>query len=176
MQKEVKKHVKCYRAFTLVELILVVGTIALVTGALVGLIGNSYRDFKFGSDRSTLLQDGQAAIGQMVRIIRQAEAFTAVSPSTDQAGDITFTNVNSITEEFRLNTDSSELEYGQPGSLSALTGSVSSLVFTCYDIKGDALTGAVDPNSIQSVHIETVLTDTQNSFTLIGRVFCPKDF
>lgn len=176
MQKEAKKHVKCYRAFTLVELILVIGTIAIVAGVLVGLVGNSYGDFKFGSDRSTLLQDGQAAIEQMVRIIRQAEAFNAVSPSTDQAGYITFTNVNSTTEEFRLNTGSSELEYGQPGSLSALTGNVNSLVFTCYDIDGNALTGSVSTNSIQSVHIEMTLTDTQNSFTLTGRVFCPKDF
>ncbi len=160
----------------MVELILVVGTIALVAGALVGLVGNSYKDFKFGSDRSTLLQDGQAAIEQMVRVLRQTKAFSAVSPSTDQAGDITFTSVNEITEQFKLNTQTSELEYGQPGSLSALTGSVSSLVFTCYDINGDVLTGAVPASSIQSVHIVITLADTENSFTLSGRVFCPKDF
>jgi len=176
MQKEAKKHVKCYRAFTLVELILVVGTIALVAGALVGLVGNSYGDFKFGSARSTLLQDGLAAIEKMVRILRQAESFSAVSPSTDSAGYITFTNVDHTTEEFRLNTGSSELEYGQPDSLSALIGSVSNLLFTCYDINGDVLTGAESASSIQSVHIEMTLTDTQNSFTLTGRVLCPKDF
>lgn len=176
MQKEAKKHAKCYRAFTLVELILVVGTIALVAGALVGLVGNSYKDFKLGSDRSTLLQDGQAAIEQMVRILRQAKGFNAVSPSTDQAGDITFTSVDEISEQFKLNTQTGELEYGQPGSLSALTGSVSSLVFTCYDINGNVLTGAVPASSIQSVHIEATLADTENSFTLSGRVCCPKDF
>ncbi|MHC4126185.1 MAG: lamin tail domain-containing protein, partial [Planctomycetota bacterium] len=176
MPKEAKKHAKCYRAFTLVELILVVGTIALVAGALVGLVGNSYKDFKLGSNRSTLLQDGQAVIGQMVRILRQAKRFSAVSQSTDQAGDITFTSVDEISEQFKLNTQTGELEYGQPSSLSALTGSVSSLVFTCYDINGDALTGAVPARSIQSVHIEVTLADTENSFTLSGRVCCPKDF
>ncbi len=176
MQKEVKKYVKHYQAFTLVELILVVGTIALVAGALVGLVGNSYEDWKLGSDRSTLLQDGQAAIEQMVRILRQTKSFSAVSQSTDQAGYITFTNVNGTVEQFRLNTQTSELEYGQLGSLSALTGSISSLAFTCYDINGDVLTGPVQPGSIQSVHIDTTLADTDNSFTLSGRVFCPKDF
>jgi len=176
MQKEAKKHAKCYRAFTLVELILVVGTIALIAGALIGLVGNSYKDFKLGSDRSTLLQDGQATIEQMVRILRQAKGFSAVSQPTDQAGDITFTSVDEISEQFKLNTQTGELEYGQPGSLSALTGSVSSLVFTCYDINGDALTGAVPASSIQSVHIEATLADTENSFTLSGRVCCPKDF
>jgi len=176
MQKEAKKHVKCLRGFTLVELILVVGTIALVAGALVGLVGNSYEDWKLGSDRSTLLQDGQAAIEQMVLILRQAKAFSAVTQSTDQAGDITFTDVDDVSKQFRLNTLTSELEYGQPGSLSALTGSVSSLVFTCYDINGDALTGAVQASRIQSVGIEITLTDAENSFTLSGRVFCPTDF
>ncbi len=176
MQKEAKKHVKRLRGFTLVELILVVGTIALVAGALVGLISNSYKDWKLGSNRSTLLQDGQAAIEQMVRILRQAKAFSAVSPSTDQAGYITFTSVDDITEQFKLNAQTSELEYGQPGSLSALTGSVSNLVFTCYDINGNVLTGSVPASNIQSVGIETTLTDGTNSFTLSGRVFCPKDF
>jgi len=176
MQKEAKKYVKCCRAFTLVELILVVGTIALVAGALVGLVGNSYKDWKLGSDRSTLLQDGQAAIGQMVRILRQATAFSAVSQSTDQAGYITFTNVDGTVEQFSLNTLTSELEYGQPGSLSALAGSISSLTFTCYDINGDVLTGAVSAGTVQSIGIEMILTDGASSFTLSGRVFCPTDF
>ena len=176
MQKEAKKHVKCLRGFTLVELILVVGTIALVAGALVGLVGNSYKDWKLGSDRSTLLQDGHAAIEQTVRILRQAKAFSAVSQSTDQAGDITFTDVDGVAKQFKLNTLISELEYGQPGSLSALIGSVSSLTFTCYDINGNALIGSVPAGSIQSVQIEIALTDGTNSFTLSGRVFCPTDF
>ena len=176
MRKETKKHVKRFRGFTLVELILMVGTIALVAGALVGLISNSYKDWELGSNRSTLLQDGRAAMEQMVRILRQAKAFSAVSQSTDYAGYITFTSVDDITEQFKLNALTSELEYGQIGSLSALTGSVSSLVLTCYDINGNVLTGSVSAGNIQSVGIETTLTDGTNSFTLSGRVFCPKDF
>jgi len=176
MWREAKKLGKRPSAFTLVELILVVGTIAVVAGALVGLISNSYEDWKLGSNRSTLLQDGQAAIEQMVRIIRQAQAFSAVSQSTDTAGYITFTSIDSVTEEFRLNTGTDELEYGEPASLSALTGFVSSLTFTSYDIDGNVLTGAVSAGSIQSIGIEMTLADADNSFTLSGRVFCPKDF
>ena len=198
MQKEAKKHAitnsgqqiadrkrKLYAkrytlntnsGFTLVELILVVGTIALIAGALVGLVSNSYEDWKLGSDRSTLLQDGQAVMEQMVRILRQAKAFSAVTQSTDQAGDITFTDVDGVAKQFKLNTQTSELEYGQPGSLSALTGSVSSLTFTCYDINGDVLTGAVSEGTVQSIGIEMILTDGTSSFTLSGRVFCPTDF
>lgn len=176
MQKEAKKYVKCVRGFTLVELILVVGTIALVAGALVGLVGNSYKDFKLGSDRSTLLQDGQATIEQMVRILRQAQAFSAVSSLNDTAGYITFTDVDCQSKEFRLDNSTNELKYGEPGDISALTGSISSLTFTCYDINGDILTGNVSVGIIQSIGIEIVLTDGTNSFTLSDRVFCPKDF
>jgi hypothetical protein len=175
MRKEADRHVKNYKAFTLVEVILVVGTLALVAGTLVGLIINSYEDFKLGSSRSTLLQDGQSAIGQMVRILRQVTAFSAVSESTDQAGYITFTNIDGTIEEFRLNTGTSELEYGEPGSLSALTGSVTSLFLTCYDIDGNALTGPISAGDIQSVQIEMTLNDGENSFTLSGRVCCPTD-
>ncbi|MCH7556601.1 MAG: hypothetical protein IIB56_03990 [Planctomycetes bacterium] len=175
MQIAAKQYIKCRRAFTLVELILVVGTIGMVTGALVGVIGNSTRDYEFGSDRSTLFQDGQAVLDQMVRTLRQAKAFAAVSPSTDQAGYITYTSVDDVSEQFKLNTQTGELEYGQPASLSALTGNVSSLTFTCYDTDAVALTGAVEPNDIKSVQIEITLTGTQNTVTLTGRVYCPKD-
>ncbi|GAG36914.1 unnamed protein product, partial [marine sediment metagenome] len=53
--------------------------------------------------------------------------------------------------------------------------SVSGLVFTYYDINGDALADPVSAGSIQSVHIETTLADAENSFTLSDRVFCPTD-
>ncbi|MCH8119422.1 MAG: hypothetical protein IIC00_06825, partial [Planctomycetes bacterium] len=139
MQKEIRHSIKCRRAFTLVELILVVGTIGMVTGALVGVIGNSTKDYEFGSDRSTLFQDGQAVLDQMVRTLRQAKAFAGVSPSTNQAGYITYTSADDVSEQFKLNTQTGELEYGQPASLSALTGNVSSLTFTCYDTDAVAL-------------------------------------
>ncbi len=163
----------------MVELILVVAMIAVVGLAIAGLVRSSYEAWKLGSGRSSLLQDGRAAIEQMVRVLRQAQRFSSVSPSTDQAGCITFTGVNGVAEQFKLNTDTSELEYGQPGALSALAGPVSKLVFTCYDIDANSLTGAVQAISIQSVHIEATFVDAEDSsmdFTLSGRVFCPKDF
>jgi hypothetical protein len=57
-----------------------------------------------------------------------------------------------------------------------LTGLVSSLVFTCYDIDGNVLSGVVPARSIQSIGIEITLADAENNFTLSGRVLCPKDF
>ena len=175
MQKEIRQSVTRGRGFTLVELILVVGTIGMVSGALVGVVGNSYKDFKAGSDRSTLLQDGQAVLDQMIRTLRQAKAFVAVSASTDQAGYITYTTADDVSEQFKLNT-TGELEHGpSPGTLSALTGDVSSLTFTCYDTNGVALAGAVEPASIKSVHIAMTLTGTQNTVTLTGKVYLPID-
>ncbi len=175
MQKEIRQSVNRRPAFTLVELILVVGTIGMVTGALVGVIGNSTKDYEYGSDRSTLLQDGQAVLDQMVRTLRQAKAFSAVTASTDQAGYITFTSADDVTEQFKLNTTTGELEYGPPASLSALTGDVSGLTFTCYDTDAVALTEAVEPTDIKSVQIAMTLTSTQNTVTLTARVLWPTD-
>jgi len=162
--------------FTLVELILVAGMLALIALAIAGLVGSTYKDWKLGSDRSSLLQDGRAAIEQMVRILRQAKGFSAVTSPTDEAGYITFMDVDGNAKEFRLDTGNNELKYGEPGDLSTFVGPVSRLVFTCYDINGNALTGAVQASTIQSVGIETTLTDGENSFTLSDRVFCPTDF
>jgi type II secretory pathway pseudopilin PulG len=180
MLKETNKHIKKpYRkAFTLVELILVTGMISLVGLAVAGLVRNSYEDWELGSDRSSLLQDGHAVLAQMVRTLRQARGFSSVSSPSDQDGYITFTNVDDIIEEFRLNTVTDDIEYGQPGGLSALAGPATSLIFTCYDINANSLSGPVDANSIQSVQIQTTFVDAQDSsinFTLSDRVFCQKD-
>ena len=179
MQKEPEKYVRSHSAFTLVEVILVASMVALIGVALAGMVGNSFNDWKFSTDRSTLLQDGQAGVEQMLRVLRQAQRFIAVSQSTDTAGDITFTDVDGLTKQFRLNAATGELEYGIPGSLSALTGSITSLVFTCYDIDNNALAGAVPASSIQSVRIDTTVVDADDptiTFTLPGRIFCPLDF
>jgi len=53
---------------------------------------------------------------------------------------------------------------------------VSQLEFTCFDVDANSLAAPVQVGSIQSVGIETTLTDGTNSFTLSGRAFLHKDF
>lgn len=164
--------------FTLVELILVAGMLALIALAIAGLVGSTYKDWKLGSDRSSLLQDGRAAIEQMVRILRQAKGFSAVTSPTNEAGYITFTDVDGNAKEFRLDTGTSELKYGEPGDLSTFVGPVSRLVFTCYDIDANSLVEPVQVRRIRAVQVEGTFVDEQDSsvnFTLSGRVFCLED-
>jgi prepilin-type N-terminal cleavage/methylation domain-containing protein len=103
MRKEIKNYAKHRKAFTLVELILASAMTAILAGALVGIIYNSYRNWKLGGGRSTLLQDGRAALEQMTRIIRQAKGFISVSSSTDPAGQITFTDAYDVNQQFSRN-------------------------------------------------------------------------
>lgn len=177
MQREVKKYAEHYKAFTLVELMLASVLLALLVGALTGIVYNNYRNWKLGSSRSTLLQNGRAVMEQMTRIIRQAKSFNSVSSPTDPAGQITFTDINGVTQQFRRNTSAGEIEYGQPGSLSALAGSVSSLIFTCYDVNANSLADPVPVRNIRAVGIAATLVDTVNSqqFILSDRVFCLAD-
>jgi Tfp pilus assembly protein PilE len=178
MQKEVKNHIKHRKAFTLVELILASAMTAIIVVALVGIVYNSYRNWKLGSGRSTLLQDGRAVMEQMTRIIRQAKGFSSVSSSTDQAGEITFTDTAGAVQQFRRNGSTNEIEYGQPGSLNALAGSVSGLVFTCYDVNANSLANPVKFRKIRGVGITATLIDpvVSQQFTLSDRVFCLEDF
>ncbi len=182
MQKENRQHVNCCRGFTLVELILVVGTIGLVTGALVGVVGNSYKDFKAGSDRSNVLQDGQAAIEQITRILRQAKSITGKSWKNTQNGWMEFKDADDITMRIELNQQARELRYGRLGSpLSTLIGNVTKLYIKCYNIAGnyagDYTTGSAEVDasaaSVRSVSLELELEDNPHRFT--GKVYLPID-
>ena len=166
------------RGFTLVELILVIGMIAIIGIATVGMLHDSHAIWQKTSKRSTLLQDSQAAMEQMLRILRQAKSFDTISASTEEAGSVVFTDVDNITTQFSRDAVDDELDYGEPGDLNALAGGVSSLVFTCYDIDGAALSDPVDVSDIQSVEVNATFTDPDDSsisFTLSGRVFCATD-
>jgi len=172
-----KKYHKFSSAFTLVEVLLVVGMVAVVALAVTGIVYSSYQDWQVISRRSNVLQDGRAAIDFMVRTLRQAKDFTAISAPSEPAGFITFTSVDDITEEFRLNTGTDELEYGESGSLSALTGPVNSLTFTYYDLDGNAL-DETEVGDIRSIVIQAEFADAEDpslTFTLSGRVFVPTD-
>ena len=168
MQKEAKQHVKCCRAFTLVELILVVGTIGLVAGSLVGVVGNSYKDFKAGSDVSALFQDGQAAIEQITRFVRGAKSFIEKSDNNDNTGYITFIDADGITKRIERNSTTNELRYGEPVSLSTLTGNVTHLYIEAYDMPGN-LTNSI--TSIRTLYFALTLKDAPFVFT--GRVYLP---
>ena len=167
--------------FTLVELIMVACMISIVSVATVGVVGSSYKDWKLGSARSTVLQDGFATMSKMARLLRQAKGFVSVSAANDQAGYVTFALGDSGDfGRFRLNTQTGELEYGEPGSESTLAGPVTRLAFWCYDLNDDLLTDDPIPTDrIQSVNIEATFVDGQDdsvSFALSQRIFCQKDF
>jgi Tfp pilus assembly protein PilE len=176
MRKEIKNYVKHRKAFTLVELMLASAMTIILVGALVGIIYNNYINWKLGGSRSTMLQDGRAALEQMTRMIRQTKGFSSVSLSTDQAGQITF-DVNGIIQQFSRNATTNEIAYGLPGSLSALASSVSSLVFTCYDANAVLLPDPVQVLNIRSVGITATLVDPVYSqqFILSDRVFVQGD-
>ena len=171
MQKDNRQHVTCRRAFTLIELILVVGMIGLVTGALVGVVGNSYKDFKAGSDRSTALQDGQAAIDQMTRFVRGAKSVTEITTRSNETGYIEFQDADGITKRIkRSNSTTNEVKYGEPGSLSTLIGNATHLYITGYTKSGSTTTTERD---IRALQFELTLKDASSPF--VSRVSLPID-
>ncbi len=166
--------------FTLVELIMVAAMMALVTGALAGLVSNSHQDWKFGSGRSTVLQDGFAAMSQMSRFLRQSKGFVSISDPADEAGYVTFAvGAKDNFMRFQLNAQTGELEYGQSGVLTPLVGSVTRLVFKSYDAGDNLIVDLTEIDRIRSVVIEATFVDDEDhsiTFSLSERIFYGKDF
>ncbi|MFC1762523.1 prepilin-type N-terminal cleavage/methylation domain-containing protein [Planctomycetota bacterium] len=173
------KQTRRYKhGFTLIELILAVGLLSVIGTATVGLIRQSSDDFLYGSRRSHLLQEGRAALAKMVQTLRQAQEISSVSGPSDSAGSITFDDNDSTEHQFQLDSGSDELDYGATGSLSALTDSVTSLTFTCYDVDGATLAAPVTVADIRSMKIDATLTDMTDSsisFDLSTRMYWPLD-
>ena len=135
---------KSQRAFTLVELILTVGMVAVIGAATVGLVYSSYEDWELTSTRSEVMQDGRAAVVRIIRELRQTKQVRSVSGPGDNTGYVTFEDADGQIKEFRLNTGTNELEYGPEGDLRGMIGSVTKLVFTCYDADLNVLNDPVN--------------------------------
>lgn len=169
---------KSKRAFTLVELILTVSMVAVIGTATIGIVRSSHEDWQLTSSRSAVLQDGRAAVVRMIRELRQTKGIRSVSAPGDDAGSITFESIDGQENEFRLNTETDEIEFGLVGSLSGLIGAVSRLVFTCYDADLNLLADPVSVGNIRLIRIEGNFADENEeavSFTLSDQVFLPTD-
>ncbi len=182
MLKEIKNIGKYSTrpGFTLVELIIVAAMTSLICVTIIGMVSSGYKDWKLGSGRSTVLQDGFAAMSQMSRPLRQSKGFVSVSNPADEAGYITFAvGANDNFMRFQLNAATRELEYGQLGALTPLVGPVTRLVFKSYDAGGDMIVDLTEIDRIRSVVIEATFVDDEDpsiAFSLSDRISCGKDF
>jgi len=112
-------------------------------------------DSKQGAAES--LQNGRVLIDHLNHNLAKAVKITAVSDSSETNGYIQFENNDG--NDLRYEIASSYVQFGEVGDLSDLAGSVSELIFTCYDANNFD-TPITDVNSIRFVNVQTILINS----------------
>ena len=166
-----------YTGFTLVELVLAIGLVAIVGTATVGLIRNSSEDMLFGSRRSNLMQEGYSALSMMVRTLRQVHSIVSVTDAANPEGMIEFVDANGVIQQFQQQAGNKALYYGDPNSMDLLMSNITSLSVTCYDRIGQLLGAPIPTLQIKTIQLEATFvddTDPTIAYTLSDRVFWSK--
>ncbi len=159
------------RGFTILEIILVVGLLALIVAAIAPFFRTTVEGWDVKDRQLEVMQHGRVGMDRLVKTIKSAKQFSAADTSS-----IRFTNADDTVIEFRLNGGILEERQGGSGAWNELSEPVDSLGFTYYDKDGNTTTSAA---SVRSVKIAMTVSDSEGKVspvTFNSQVTPRKDF
>lgn len=158
--------------FTLAEMLFTVLLIAILMAVIYPYLRASQRGWQTVDRRAEVIQNTRVGMDKMLKILREATAFTSVTAASNPSGQIVFLDKDGNTKEFKKYNDGTNemLGYVSGGSTYSLAGPITSLKFTCYEQDGDTTTTTTD--DIKSVEIELIVSDSEGevpSQTIVSR-------
>jgi len=142
---------------TLVEMLVAMSIMVIVFAAVVPQIRAIQNSWDSKRENVEVIQNGRVLVDHITSQLAQANSITAVSNSSETTGYIQFVDNDGNTMRYEIDA-SNYVVYGPVGNLSELTGPVSKLQFTCYDVC-DLDTAITDVNSIRTVKVRTTITN-----------------
>src|SRR5436190_24402116 len=101
--------------FTLIELIVSVGIFAMLLIVITGIVARYFAAERIAIAQQNLQEDVRFAVEMMAREIRTSYGDTFILPDgTGQA--LTLVNQNGVCVEYRLNTDTKQIERSEGGN------------------------------------------------------------
>jgi type II secretory pathway pseudopilin PulG len=147
------------RGMTMIELLITVVLLALTIIAITKPINNDYRIWKSGDRYAEVMQNALIGIDKMMRELKYAQKIISISSPTNTQGYISFTDRLGIDKKFQYTTANGYLLYGPTGSLSNLSGPISSLKFSCFQSDGAVPTD--EPSKVTVIQIDVTTYDSE---------------
>jgi len=144
------------KGFTLIEVMIVTGLIAVLTGAVSWVFIVGLKTWSSGMDRTDIREGGVLAMERMVRDLSQAGPITAATTTA-----ITFTadvDNDSVNETVTFSRDANNnLIRTVDGAAITLTPNAQTLTFSYTDLNNNTLTPPLTGAQLDSIRVVTVV-------------------
>ena len=158
------------RGVSLVEVLIVLSLVGVLIVAMSPQIRSGRQVWEVVGDRhADVLQNARIGMRKITRELRQSLSISEIGSDY-----VEFVDRNDDNMKFQYNAQ--YLEYGEPGSMSVLSGPVDSLSFTYYE--EDGVTTTTELNEIRAVLIQLVTSDSEGkvpSIPLSSLIYIRKD-
>ncbi len=160
------------KAFSLIELIMVIVIVGILVGTFAIYVSNAIKLWQFTSFRSETVSQARLGLSRMVREMRQVKDNTSVT--TANGSDFKFTTADGSVIEFVCSTPNTPLLRILGATSNNLVQQITSTsIFTYYDASNNVLsTPTVTPTTnIKSIKIILNLQAGNQTNTLTTRVY-----
>ena len=160
-----KKIIPNSKAFTIIELIMVIVIVGIIAGITAMLMLEVMKVYSFVTVREVVLSDGELAMGRMSREIRQIEDAQSIYTADDEEIDFE----DAYLERIRFWLDSNTLKRNNDGLVSS---DLTTLQFQYRDKDNNLLSTPVGTMSdIKRIHINLTIKKGDEEIALQSQIY-----
>jgi prepilin-type N-terminal cleavage/methylation domain-containing protein len=145
--------------FSLLELLVTVTIMAVLVTSVAFVLRSSQTAWIVTDSDRAQLEAAYATVRHITRYVRQAEAITAITDSSQTSGSLTLQLPDGSSHAWSHSGDT--VSYGSPTPTSVLAVGITELTFQGY--LADSTTPATQPADVQLVHLTIHVQTTQQS-------------
>jgi prepilin-type N-terminal cleavage/methylation domain-containing protein len=147
------------RGFSLLELLVTAAIMAVLVTSVAFVLRSSQTAWIVTDSDRAQLESAYSTVRHITRYVRQAEAITAITDSSQTSGSLTLQLPDGSSHAWSHSGDT--VSYGSPTPTSVLAVGITELTFQGY--LADSTTPATQPADVQLVHLTIHVQTTQQS-------------
>jgi prepilin-type N-terminal cleavage/methylation domain-containing protein len=145
------------RGFSLLEMMVATAIMATLMSSVVVVMRSGYAVWNAQENDVDVLENGYGVLRHFVQQLRQADAVTAISASSDTTGDLSFTTATGVTRTWSHNGPAEQVYFNNGTSNQMLARNIDSLTFTGYEADGVTATTAVTDIQVVQCAVQVTL-------------------
>jgi prepilin-type N-terminal cleavage/methylation domain-containing protein len=145
------------RGLSLLEMMVATAMMATLMASVVVVMRSGYAVWNAQEADINALENGYGVLRHFVQQLRQADSVSAISPSSDTTGDLSFVTVTGTTRTWTHNGAPKEVFFNNGTANQLLAKKIDTLTFTAYEADGVTETTVVDDIQVVKCTVQVTL-------------------
>lgn len=156
------------RGMSLLELVIATSMLAMVMGAVSMILRTSRQAWEAHTGDYTRVEAAHATLRHLVREVRQADAVTAISPATDNSGQLGLLMPTGVTRLWDHDAPTNTVNFTATSGNGMLASEITGLRLTGYEADGITTTTVADDVQFLKIDVTVQLPREVNGTRVVS--------